>query len=266
MSATTLDSNLKAYIYVNKGNIKIQYEYLNKLYRIIQKKIEIQLSYISRSTFDLNDKQSLISLRNNAIKLHNSIKKYKEDLYSISIVSANIICSILYNSLNTPDYSEIRLLNGTKFDENLNSIFKSQIMHYFFEKSYIQTALQFCKDSSKLKTVEYDWFQNSLEILESIKDKKVTYAVNWMNENKNRLKKIDSKLEFLLKRQEYLQLVSDRNFLDAIDFIKKWPKTQSFTNEKLKDQLKNEELPRLLGLLVFSPELPQQFTGCKRYS
>ena len=75
-----------------------------------------------------------------------------------------------------------------------------------------------------------------------------------------------SKLEFLLQRQEFLKHVESKNFEEALKFAQKWPKIQTLMNPNLIEQLKTEELPKFLGLLVCSPEINTKCVSTDRYA
>jgi len=270
---SNIPPEIKASLVIHKSNLKIPYEYLNRIYRKVQRAIEIQManisSVVSKGTYTI---KSLRRMRENLFKLQQQLEEYGRDIETICKNSLHIIESCIMNSeniskltsaYNSSQESSQMMLN---LDVNLQEIFKSHLMLYFFENKYPLTAIKYSKHVWQLEGIENKWFQTSSQILSSIQ-RKQTYETNsWMCENKNRLKKTDSKLEFLLQRQEFLKYLEDNNISDALKFAQKWPKNQTFMSSDLIEKLKVEELPKLLGLLAFSDQIQDGQIDTERYA
>lgn len=76
----------------------------------------------------------------------------------------------------------------------------------------------------------------------------------WCNENKSKLRKINSTLEFQLRVQEFVELIRDRNRMEAVKHARKYFPVFE------KDQLK--EICQCMALLAF-PVDTGEFRGRK---
>lgn len=67
-----------------------------------------------------------------------------------------------------------------------------------------------------------DIFMNEKEIIESLKNKDTSKCLSWCNENKSKLKKINSNLEFALRQQEFIELVRNQRCVEAVHHARKY--------------------------------------------
>ena len=89
------------------------------------------------------------------------------------------------------------------------------------------------------------------KIIESMKNKDLLEALNWSNQNKNKLIKINSNLKFKLIKQQFIEIYKssdalslDENnqYMSCISFAK-----ENFTSEEIQNNL--EEMQELMSLL-----------------
>lgn len=238
----------------------------------MQRSIEIQIANMSSALAKGNyTLKSIEKMRDGLIKTQMQLNEYKKDIEIICMNSRHILETCLSNTefLNilTSAIHHNESENMSKFEPGINEIFKSHLMLYFFENKFPKTAIKYSEHVWGISAgIESKWFETSSAILESIESRQTSQTNSWMTENKNRLKKTDSKLEFLLQRQEFLKHVESKNFEEALKFAQKWPKIQSLMNPNLIEQLKTEELPKFLGLLVCSPEINTKCVSTERYA
>lgn len=69
--------------------------------------------------------------------------------------------------------------------------------------------------------VDIDLFTSSRDIEETLQRGSCTECLQWCNDNKHRLKKMKSTLEFDLRLQEYIELVREDKLPNAISYAKK---------------------------------------------
>ncbi|KAM5580213.1 hypothetical protein ABKV19_009785 [Rosa sericea] len=81
-------------------------------------------------------------------------------------------------------------------------------------------SLEDCHGS--LDLADIDVFQEARKVIEAFQNKEVGPALAWCAENKSRLKKSKSKLEFQLRPQEFIELVRAENNLRAITYAQKY--------------------------------------------
>jgi macrophage erythroblast attacher len=100
--------------------------------------------------------------------------------------------------------------------------------------------------------VDVDVFLDAKRVIDSLQNKEIAPALAWCAENRSRLKKSKSKLEFFLRLQEFVELVKAKNFMHAIAYARKYLSPWGATHMK--------ELQRVTATLVF-----RSSTNCAPY-
>ncbi|KAM0825377.1 hypothetical protein ACQ4PT_069601 [Festuca glaucescens] len=120
---------------------------------------------------------------------------------------------------------------------------KRILVDYMLRMSYYDTATKLAETSGIQDLVDIDVFLDAKRVIDSLQNKEIAPALAWCAENKSRLKKSKSKLEFLLRLQEFVELVRAKNFLPAIAYGRKYLAPWGCTHMK--------ELQRVTASLVF---------------
>jgi macrophage erythroblast attacher len=100
--------------------------------------------------------------------------------------------------------------------------------------------------------VDIDAFLDAKRVIDSLQNNEVAPALAWCAENKSRLKKSKSKLEFLLRLQEFVEFVKAKNCIQAIAYARKYLAPWGSIHMK--------ELQRVTATLVFRSN-----TNCAPY-
>jgi macrophage erythroblast attacher len=96
--------------------------------------------------------------------------------------------------------------------------------------------------------VDVETFANMSKIREAIMVGRVTEALVWCTENKKELRKMESKLEFMLRYQQYIDLIRTQSYLEAIKHAQKHLVPYKATFPK--------EVQQAGGLLAYRPDKP----------
>ncbi|KAL6608260.1 hypothetical protein ACP70R_041323 [Stipagrostis hirtigluma subsp. patula] len=129
---------------------------------------------------------------------------------------------------------------------------KRILVDYMLRMSYYDTATNLAEISGIQDLVDIDVFLDAKRVIDSLQNKEIAPALAWCAENKSRLKKSKSKLEFLLRLQEFVELVKAKNFVQAISYARKYLAPWGATHMK--------ELQRVTATLVF-----RSSTNCAPY-
>ncbi|EFJ27493.1 hypothetical protein SELMODRAFT_147945 [Selaginella moellendorffii] len=96
------------------------------------------------------------------------------------------------------------------------------LVDYLLRSSYINTATKLVEHSSIQDLADLGLFAEAQQIIEGLKSKSCTYALNWCSENKGKLKKTLSVFEFKLRIQEFIELVRAEKAFDAVLYARKF--------------------------------------------
>ncbi|KAM3511066.1 hypothetical protein MY11210_005293 [Beauveria gryllotalpidicola] len=95
---------------------------------------------------------------------------------------------------------------------------------YLLRHGYSESAEQLAKERGIEALVDVDTFKAMSRIREALLGGSIAEALAWCTENKKELRKMESKLEFLLRFQQYIELIrsqSQPKLLEAIAHAKK---------------------------------------------
>ncbi|CAL9174148.1 unnamed protein product [Musa hybrid cultivar] len=96
------------------------------------------------------------------------------------------------------------------------------LVDYMLRMSYYDTAKKLAETSKIQELVDIDVFLEAKKVIDSLRNKEVALALAWCAENKSRLKKSKSKLEFQLRLQEFIELVRADENLRAVSYARKY--------------------------------------------
>lgn len=119
---------------------------------------------------------------------------------------------------------------------------------YLLRHGYKDTAKELAEQRGITDLVDIDTFVAASRIRDSLLNQSVVEALAWCNDNKKELRKTESKLEFMLRFQQYIELVrsqSSAKLTEAIAHAKKHliPYRATFPRE----------VQQVCGLLAFPP-------------
>ncbi|XP_038979165.1 protein MAEA homolog [Phoenix dactylifera] len=113
-------------------------------------------------------------------------------------------------------------IDADNLTEWSNTRLKRILVDYMLRMSYYDAAKKLAETSNIQDLVDIDIFLDAKKVIDSLQNKEVGPALAWCAENKSRLKKSKSKLEFQLRLQEFIELVRADNYLRAIQCARKY--------------------------------------------
>ncbi|KAL0917171.1 hypothetical protein M5K25_012218 [Dendrobium thyrsiflorum] len=144
-------------------------------------------------------------------------------------------------------------IDADNIDEWSNTRLKRILVDYMLRMSYYESAKMLAESSNIYDLVDIDVFIEAKRVIVSLQNKEVGPALIWCGENKSRLKKFKSRFEFLLRHQEFIELVRLDESLKAIAYARKFLAPWAATHMK--------ELQRAMATLAFRSN-----TECAPYS
>jgi len=108
---------------------------------------------------------------------------------------------------------------------------KNLLLDFFLREKYLETAKHYVEDEKINSTVEYTIFLEIQIILQSLKKKDITEALNWCNTNKSKVSKLNSNIRFKLLKQQYVEIYKSGNVLEAVKFARENFSLHSDTKE-----------------------------------
>jgi len=259
------------------GTIKVPYELFNKKYRSTQRIIEKEVSQVSSQVKELENVVTQASrpringeVRANVGQIKNLLTGVVEKLNQLKRKSIESIadekesvycCKRRLEHLKEDHVDEEQsfsngidnvLLNGcTSRPRNTEFGRKHldrMLVEHFLRCGYYDTAIKLARESQVEDLTNIDLFLVSRKVEESLVRRETMACLNWCQDNKSKLRKIKSTLEFNVRVQEFVELIRVEKHLDAIKYAR-----QHFSPLAQDEQLKIE-LPKVLGLLAFKQD------------
>ncbi|KAK4123096.1 hypothetical protein N657DRAFT_597383 [Parathielavia appendiculata] len=144
-------------------------------------------------------------------------------------------------NLNTVDDVRYEAWSRTRLDRLL--------VDYMLRHGYDSSAIALADEREMRDLVDIDTFVVMSKIRKSLEAGSVQEALAWCNENKKELRKMESNLEFMLRCQQYIEMMrigSTSKMLEAISHAKKH--ITPF-NDTYPDEVSN-----MAGLLAYRPD------------
>jgi macrophage erythroblast attacher len=101
----------------------------------------------------------------------------------------------------------MRSIDDVKYEQWSRRRVDRLVADYLLRHGYNESANALANDRGMQKLVDVDTFVSMSRIREALKAGSATEALAWCNENKKELRKMDSKLEFMLRFQQYIELI-----------------------------------------------------------
>ncbi|PVH82272.1 macrophage erythroblast attacher protein-like protein [Cadophora sp. DSE1049] len=139
-------------------------------------------------------------------------------------------------------------LDDVKYEEWSRTRLDRLLVDYLLRNGYKESAGALAREKGIEDLVDVETFVQMGRVRESLLGGRVTEALAWCNENKKELRRMESNLEFMLRFQQYIELVRTQDqakLLESIAHAKKYllPFRESYP----------KEVQQACGLLAFPP-------------
>ncbi|XP_055323278.1 E3 ubiquitin-protein transferase MAEA [Sitodiplosis mosellana] len=239
-------SDLKAMEY---STLKVPYEILNKKFRIAQKTLDRELSQIQNVTSELErgleskSAGEITRLLGGVVERLQVLKRKADESISDEL-SAVQACKRRLDHVrqsvaqNIPPELHVAYSNEWK-----QTRLDRMIVEHFLRLGYYETAERLAVRKGIKDLTNLEIFQTTREVEEDLRRHNTAKCIAWCNDNKSKLRKISSNIEFQLRVQEFVELIRCDDRLGAVKHARKF--FPAFENDQLK------EISQCMALLAF---------------
>ncbi|ELU07028.1 hypothetical protein CAPTEDRAFT_123183 [Capitella teleta] len=203
--------------------LKVPYEILNKKFRAAQKNIDREVSHIQ---IDANELESC--LKKNAplgdvsrvldgVVEKLTIMKRKAEESILDEVQAARVCKRRIEHLK--DYET---LSPTAANQWQKKRLDRMLVEYFLRAGYYSSAIKLANQSNIEDLINIELFLVAKEVEDTLAKGDTSKCLAWFHDNKSKLRKMQSTLEFNLREQEFIELVRANRRLDAVKHARKY--------------------------------------------
>jgi len=230
--------------------LKVPYEMLNKKFRIAQKNLDREVSHVTGSLADLEKMTGDQQMEVDRDVFSQKLNVIKEQLMQMKTKGGEILvseCDVAENIKKRCQHLKVGC------DENLEEVEKKQwrktrldrmMVEYLLRQGYYDTALLLADTADVAELSNTEVFLTAREVEESLARHELAKCLSWCHDNKSRLRKLKSSLEFQVRLQEFLELVKTGNKIEAVKHAKKFLCTETETEHLMIVQ-------QAMGLLAF---------------
>ncbi|PRP76638.1 hypothetical protein PROFUN_04021 [Planoprotostelium fungivorum] len=236
--------------------LRAPYESLNRSFRRSQKNIEKEIAQVVKEVNDMSKAILTRDQANNRLdKLTGKLNNLKRKLEENKREEIQHIERCKKRMQHLAEYSGADLREVAQDDtkRRWHKIRLDRMMvDYLMKQGHYQTAIQLAKESNIEELVDLDIFLSAKRVVDRLKEGDCKEGLKWCNDNRSKLKKIQSTLEFSLRTQEFIELVRSQSYLESIQHARKY--FQPAANEHMK------EIQSVMATLAFLKD-----TKCPKY-
>uniref|UniRef100_A0A7N0V4R7 Macrophage erythroblast attacher n=1 Tax=Kalanchoe fedtschenkoi TaxID=63787 RepID=A0A7N0V4R7_KALFE len=218
--------------------LRVPFEHYKKTFRSNHRIAEKELSSVIAGVGeavkrDLSTEEAVDHLNSLVSRLKGLKRKLEEGGRNENLQAQR--CKARLDYLESADTQNVSEWNNSRLQRIL--------VDYMLRMSYFDTAVKLAEASNLTDLVDIEVFSEAKKVIDALQNKDVAPALAWCADNKSRLKKSKSKIEFQLRLQDFIELVRAENNMRAITYARKYLAPWGATHMK--------ELQRVLATLAF---------------
>lgn len=230
-------------------NFQVPYEILNKKFRIAQKTLDRELSQIQNVTSELErsleskSAGELTRLLGGVVERLHVLKRKADESISDELSAVQACKRRLDHVRQSVAQNIPRELSIAYHNEWKQTRLDRMIVEHFLRLGYYETAERLAIRKGIKDLTNLEIFQTTREVEEDLRQHNTAKCIAWCNDNKSKLRKISSNIEFQLRVQEFVELIRNDDRLGAVKHARKF--FPAFENDQLK------EISQCMALLAF---------------
>uniref|UniRef100_A0A9L0T5H2 E3 ubiquitin-protein transferase MAEA n=4 Tax=Laurasiatheria TaxID=314145 RepID=A0A9L0T5H2_HORSE len=225
----------------------VPYETLNKRFRAAQKNIDRETSHVTMVVAELEKTlsscpavDSVVSLLDGVVEKLSVLKRKAVESIQAEDESAKL-CKRRIEHLKEHSSDQPAAASMWK-----RKRMDRMMVEHLLRCGYYNTAVKLARQSGIEDLVNIEMFLTAKEVEESLERRETATCLAWCHDNKSRLRKMKSCLEFSLRIQEFIELIRQNKRLDAVRHARK------HFSQAEGSQL--DEVRQVMGMLAFPPD------------
>ncbi|XP_063222966.1 E3 ubiquitin-protein transferase MAEA [Bacillus rossius redtenbacheri] len=216
--------------------LKVPYELLNKKFRAAQKQLDREVSHVQAAALELErglQSGHLGRLLGGVVERLHLLKRKADESISEELEAANV-CKRRLEHLK--EHAEAggagKAANGAVSSWRRRRLDR-MLVEYFLRRGYYGTATRLAHRSGLRDLTNIDVFLVSREVECSLARRETAKCLAWCHDNRSKLRKLKSTMEFNLRIQEFVELVRADRRVDAVRHARKY--FSAFEEDQLQD-------------------------------
>ncbi|GAM20646.1 hypothetical protein SAMD00019534_038210, partial [Acytostelium subglobosum LB1] len=226
--------NIVSEVQLERHLLKAPVESINKSFRQSQKMLEKEMTTVVTAINDLNKKKNNLSKDDAKTTIDKLLTRMQTLKRRVEETRDDEDAQIKRFKTRL---DHLRGVCNNHSDQYINQEFNVKrvdriLVDYLLREGYYDTAIKLADTSNITELVDIDVFLSSKKVISGLEKHDCTEALAWCNENRSKLKKIDSTMEFSLRIQEFIELVRANKVGPAISYARQHLAPIAATNIK----------------------------------
>ncbi|XP_017773372.1 PREDICTED: macrophage erythroblast attacher [Nicrophorus vespilloides] len=219
--------------------LKVPYEILNKKFRTAQKTLDREVSHVQQAAVEIENEISTGNLQTRDItkllggmveKLQ--VLKRKADESIGEELQATSVCKKRIEHLKEHGTtSATGVVSQGALNQWRRQRLDRMLVEYFLRNGYYNAAITLADRSNIKDLTNIDIFLTSREVEKTLAGRETHKCLQWCHDNRSKLRKLKSNMEFNLRVQEFVELIRGDRRMEAIKHSRKY--FPSFEEEHL---------------------------------
>lgn len=210
--------------------LRLPYELMRKNFRSAHFTVEKESLAVKNllkdtATKSLNGRASPDDVLRNIDSMLARVRGIKRKLSACADEEARLYRHLDARAAHLGELASMQTLDDVKYEQWSRRRLDRLLVDYLLRHGYNNSATALADERGMRDLVDVETFVQMSKIQESLRNRSVTEALSWCIDNKKELRKIDSNLEFMLRFQQYIELVRSQSmprFLEAITHARKY--------------------------------------------
>ena len=227
------------------------YEILNKKFRTAQKTLDREASHVQQAAREIEETISsgnvkakdITSLLGGMVEKLQVLKRKAEESISEELAASNVCKRRLEHLKERDTLTSTGTISHGAANQWKRKRLDRMMVEYFLRNGYYNAAITLAERSDIKDLTNIDIFLTSREVEKSLANHETQKCLLWCHDNKSKLRKLKSNMEFNLRIQEFVELIRTDNRMGAIKHARKH--FSSFEEEHL------TTIQQVMALLAF---------------
>ncbi|GAB1320237.1 GID complex subunit containing RING finger motif [Madurella fahalii] len=234
--------------------LRLPYELLRKNFRSAHLPFEKESTFVKNllketANGSLNGKTSPQDVVRNLDQMLGKMRGLKRKLATYAEEENRLYRQIDARVAHLHELADVNTVDDVKYEAWSRQRLDRILVDYMLRHGYNTSAIALADEKGMHDLVDIDTFVVVSKIRKSLEGGSVQEALAWCNENKKELRRMQSSLEFMLRCQQYIEMMrtgSQPRMLEAINHAKKYitPFNDTYPTE----------VSNMAGLLAYRPD------------
>ncbi|XP_025834396.1 macrophage erythroblast attacher [Agrilus planipennis] len=209
--------------------LKVPYEILNKKFRTAQKTLDREASHVQQTALEIEREISgdnvqtsdITKLLGGMVEKLQVLKRKAEESISEELQATNVCKKRIEHLKEHATMTPLGTMSEGALNQWRRKRLDRMVVEYFLRNGYYNAAMKLAEKSEIKDLTNIDIFLTSREVERSLMNHETSKCLAWCHDNRSKLRKLKSNMEFNIRIQEFIELIRSDHRIDAIKHARK---------------------------------------------